>query len=135
MSSARARRPSICLIYLLTEDDDGAVIGRPKGYTTAPDSARAYTSHAENLPSANVWFNLACACGQQYAYERGSLDPDVLQALRDEALHALEQAVALQPDVRARARGIIQGQAGPDDDLVTIAKDDPRFLALVRDAS
>jgi tetratricopeptide (TPR) repeat protein len=97
----------------------------PGGFQTARDAARAYVNRSENLPSADVWFNLACAYGQQYAMEKdaGGGD-DALKQLRDESLKALEQAIALQPQLRDRARDMVEGKAGEDNDLVAISQDD-----------
>ncbi|MFN2445325.1 MAG: hypothetical protein ABR606_07060 [Vicinamibacterales bacterium] len=108
----------------------------PGGYETAREAALAYIARPDNLENAEVWFNLASAYGQEHTeQQKAGADPGVLKKLRDEALHALEQAIALEPRLRARARAMIEGKAGEDDDLITMARVDDRFGKAVAASS
>ena len=108
---------------------------RPHGFQIARDEALAYVSRPDNLPNADVLFNLGCA------YETGGTEwiktghaagePASMQDRRDSALEVLAKAFALQPALKNRAREMISGQAKDDTDLNEMARDDPRFAKLI----
>jgi tetratricopeptide (TPR) repeat protein len=98
----------------------------PTGFERARDAAIEYVGNTQNLPSGDVWFNLACAYGQQYAHETQRTPPPdsrVLQELRAKSLEALKRALEINPQLIPRAQEMLQGRAREDDDLNAFSGD------------
>lgn len=98
----------------------------PEGFTRARDAALEYVNEPANLPSGDVWLNLACAYGQQNVYEKPNADApetEQLKHIRDEALKALKQVVSVEPRLIPRAQQLLDGRSPGDDDLVAFRKD------------
>ena len=97
---------------------------QPDGFKRAGEAALEYVRRLENLPSGDIWLNLACAYGQQYDYDAKAPRPDEkhLDQLRDEALKALEQAVTVEPRLIPRAQQLVDGGDPEDNDLAPFSK-------------
>jgi tetratricopeptide (TPR) repeat protein len=108
-------------------------LDKPRGFERARDTARSYVARPDNLPNADIWFNLACALGQQYAWERNNpnVSKEHLKSVRDEAAGALQKAIALQPQLSRRASEMINGNPPEDDDLNALAEDDERVKTVL----
>ena len=101
-------------------------------YTSPRDAEKMSREFLEsNDQNGLVWLYLACALGQQHA---GATDPAQRARLRDEALHALKEALRLEPDLRRLARGFMYeddpNHLSGDNDLASF-RDDPDFQAVV----
>ncbi len=103
----------------------------PTGFERSRDAAIEYVASSQNLPSGDVWFNLACAYGQEYAHETrrtATPDPTRLDELRAKSLEALKRALEINPQLIPRAQEMLQGRSREDDDLNPFAGD-PAFRA------
>lgn len=104
----------------------------PDGFTDASKYGEEYVRDHRNLPSAEMWMNLACAYGQQ---AKATSDPNQLSTIREKALEAVRNAVKLDPNTVQTLREQLLGQP-PENDLAAFSND-PEFrqaLALPRSA-
>ena len=95
----------------------------PDGYTKAREAALEYVSRPDNLPSGDVFLNLACAYGQQASHEGAQAN---VADLRAKALVAVQSALSVTPRLQPRVQQMLEGRAPGDDDLQAFAQD-PEF--------
>jgi tetratricopeptide (TPR) repeat protein len=71
----------------------------PGGFTKVIELAKRYIAEEPDGSSAKLWTNLACAYGQQYAWEQNKpvKDIEVMKVARQGALDAIRQALRLEP--------------------------------------
>jgi hypothetical protein len=83
--------------------------------------------------NANLHVLLACAYGQQYAYERET-NPDnpLLPSIRQRAIDAVKAALKANPDVKAWLRSLWQpAQDAIDNDLAVFGPTDADLSGLL----
>lgn len=77
----------------------------PEGFSKAIQVATQYTEEEPSRPSAKLWANLAFAYGQQYAWELShNKRQDLLERSKNEALHAIQEALNLEPKMLSLLR-------------------------------
>jgi len=111
------------LVYLCLYQD------KPSGFLKAIQLGEEFV-HVNAPQKASIWINLACAYGQLYQYIKEGNDKTgtfgSLDNARDKATNAVNRAITLRSESRARLKQIAQGD-GEDDDLVVLYQSEELF--------
>jgi hypothetical protein len=106
----------------------------PDGFAETIKHGEEYTSDPANIDERSIWINLACAYGQQMAWQNSQEDvgPETKEETRQKALSAVKRAAGFGETAKAQLRGLMRPSASPegDDDLV-VFKEDPKFREVV----
>ena len=107
----------------------------PEGFAQAQRYAQDYLTNPANPPSPKLWADLAAAYGQEYASRKQQGESlDRLKIVRDNALHAVKEALRLEPRLKGYLRDMWQQSefksSEAENDLEAF-KDDADFKALL----
>lgn len=103
----------------------------PGGYTRAIELIEKYLSSPNALPSPWLWLYLAAAYGQRHADEIKNGNIDAANATKEKVIHAVQEALRLNPGTKPILQQLYEGKSPGEDDLVSL-KGDPRLDELLR---
>jgi hypothetical protein len=97
----------------------------PEGFTQAMALGERLLTRPDQARNDNLLVWLACAYGQQYAYEKGQqAPPERLEQIKGNARRAVEAALAANPQARDWLRSLAYpAPQAEDDDLKALADD------------
>jgi hypothetical protein len=104
----------------------------PAGFQEAIRLGEAYTRESPQTVTATLWGYLACAYGQQFAWERDHHNrPEVVSQSRTKALNAIKMALEKDATLKSWFSGFLHPSAGSEDDDLAAFQGDPEFERLL----